>query len=175
MEETGIKSWTEDTTSRERIREIATTLTQPRSVNWIKKQAKVSSWETTKDELETLVEFGQIRTVENEEGDVRYAPDYRRRYIDEVLGLIEEYTREELREEIAEIQDRIDGWRDEYGVDSKGELEASLSDGHDAEGVRERNDVLRRWENSEANKKLLNHALQLHDDARRESDSSVIA
>ena len=162
----GIEPWTEDTTTRERIREIATTLTQPRSVNWVKEQAHVSSWETTKDELETLAEFGQVRKVEDENGNVLYAPDYRRRYVDEVLELMEEQTKDELREGIHEIQERIDGWKEEYGVDSREELESSLSDLSDADEVHERNEVLRRWEKAEADKRLLNHALRLYDDAQ---------
>lgn len=171
MNEPGIKKWSEDMSSRERIREIATTLTRPRSVNWIKKQADVSSWETTKDELETLREFGQIRTIENENGDIRYAPDYRRRYIDEVLELIDEYSRQQLREKIASVQERIDEWKDEYGVESKNDLEESLKDDFNAEEIRERNKVIRRWEQAQANQKLLNHALKLHEDVSEDSDS----
>ncbi|MDY6779136.1 MAG: hypothetical protein SV760_01020, partial [Halobacteria archaeon] len=136
--EKGMEPWTKDTTTRERIREIAATLTQPRSVNWVKKQAHVSSWETTKDELETLAEFGQVQKIESENGNILYAPDYRRRYIDEVLELMDEHTKDELRESIAELQERIDGWKQEYGVESREDLESSLSDDRDADEIHER-------------------------------------
>lgn len=172
--ESGIEPWTEDTTTRERVREIAKTLTQPRSVNWVKEQAHVSSWETTKDELETLAEFGQIRKVEDDQGNVVYAPDYRRRYIDEVLKIMDEHTKDELRDEIAEIQERIDGWKEEYEVSSRGEIESSLSEVQDADEIHERNRILRKWESAEADKRLLNHALRLYDDAQ-EPDATVTA
>jgi hypothetical protein len=174
MSETGIKPWSEDMTSRERIRKIATTITQPRSVNWVKKQASISSWETTKDELETLAEFGQVRIVEGEDGNVKYAPDYRRRYVDEVLDLIDKYSREELREKIANVQQRIDGWKQEYDVESKEDLESTLGE-LDAEEIHERNKVIRQWEHTQANKKLLNHAVRLHEDVDKETDPSVPA
>ena len=138
----------------------------------MKEQAHVSSWETAKDELETLAEFGQVRKVEDEGGNTLYAPDYRRRYVDEVLELMDEHTKEELREEIAEIQRRIDGWKEEYEVDSKQELESSLSDDLDADEIDERNDALRRWENAEADRRLLSHALQLYDDAEKHDASA---
>ena len=166
IDEAGIDPWTEGLKTRERIQRIATSLTQPRSVNWIKDQADVSSWDTTKDELERLAEFGQIRAVEKGDGDVMYAPNYERRYVEQLLELLDRYDREELREEMAEIQERIDGWKDEYGVDSKEELELSLSEEMDSEEIRERNAVLRRWERAESNKKLLSQALVLYEDVQ---------
>lgn len=78
MNDRGLESWTEGLTARERVREIATTLTQPRSVNWVKTEAQISSWETAKEELEMLAEFGQVRTIEGEDGNTKYAPNYQR-------------------------------------------------------------------------------------------------
>ena len=52
MTDRGLESWTEGLSARERVREIATTLTQPRSVEWVKDEAQISSWQTAKDELE---------------------------------------------------------------------------------------------------------------------------
>jgi hypothetical protein len=93
MTDSGLQSWAEGLSARERVREIATTLTQQRSVNWVKEEAGISSWQTAKEELEMLVEFGQLRAVEGERGDTRYAPNYQRRYFDELAALINEHTR----------------------------------------------------------------------------------
>lgn len=49
MTECGLEPWTDDLSARERIREIATTLTEPRSVEWIREEAQVSAWQTAKD------------------------------------------------------------------------------------------------------------------------------
>jgi hypothetical protein len=176
MTDSGLQSWAEGLSARERVREIATTLTQQRSVNWVKEEAGISSWQTAKEELEMLVEFGQLRAVEGEHGNRRYAPNYQRRYFDELAALINEHTREQLREQIAEIQERIEEWQSEFGVESRSDLEATLTD-EDlvAEQIRERNAVLRRWEQYEDNRRLLRHALELYDDARtvqREDEKS---
>ncbi|MGM0605847.1 MAG: DUF7342 family protein [Halobacteriota archaeon] len=177
MTDSGLGSWTDDRSSRERVREIATTLTAPRSVEWVRKEAQVSSWQTAKDELEMLVEFGQVQAVEGDDGNTKYAPNYQLRYFNEVIELINSHTREELREEIASIQKLVDEWKSRFSVESRTELESTLTeDDLDSEAIRERNRVLRQWERYEDNKRLLKHALELYGDARElypgQNDSS---
>ncbi|MFB6362088.1 MAG: hypothetical protein ABEH59_12315 [Halobacteriales archaeon] len=167
MSDPGLNSWTDGLTARERVREIATTLTEPQSVEWVREKAQISSWQTAKDELEMLVEFGQVHAIEGDDGHTKFAPNYQLRYFHEVTELINEHTRAELREEIATIQEQIDAWKTEYGVESREDLEATLTDDRlSSAEVRERNEVLREWERSENNKRLLSHALELYDDAR---------
>ena len=167
MTDRGLGSWTDGLSARERVREIAMTLTEPRSVEWVREQAQVSSWQTAKDELEMLAEFGQVQTIEGDDGHTKYAPNYQFRYFNEVTELINTHTRAELREEIASIQTDIDEWKREFGVDSRDDLESTLTDGDlDSEAIQERNRVLRQWDRYQDNKRLLNHALELYDDAR---------
>lgn len=166
MTDAGLGSWTDDLTARERVREIATTLTEPQSVEWVREQAQISSWQTAKDELEMLVEFGQVHAVEGDDGHTKYAPNYQRRYFTELTELINTHSRTELREEVAAIQSEIDAWKREFDVDSRAELESTLTDDLDSEAIQDRNRVLRQWERSEDNKRLLKHALELYDDAR---------
>lgn len=181
MTDRGLGSWTDGRSARERVREIALTLTEPRAVDWVRDEAQVSSWQTAKDELEMLVEFGQVQAVEGDDGHTKYAPNYQRRYFDQVAELINTHTRDELREEIASIQAALGEWKDQFGVDSHDELESTLTDDDlDSEAIRARNRVLRQWERYEDNKRLLRHALELYDDARDlypgrndASDSSV--
>ncbi|SFC72508.1 hypothetical protein SAMN05444422_11717 [Halobiforma haloterrestris] len=166
MTDRGLDSWTEDLSARERVRKIATTLTQPRSVEWVREEAQISSWQTAKDELEMLAEFGQIQAVEVD-GNTKYAPNYQRRYFNELAELINNNTRDELREEIARVQDEIEKWKTEFDVESREDLESTLTDdSHSSEEIRHRNRVLRQWERREDNKRLLKHALELYDDAR---------
>jgi len=167
MSDSGLDSWTDGLSARERVRQIATTLTQPRSVEWVKTEAQISSWQTAKDELEMLVEFGQIQAVDGDDGHTKYAPNYQIRYFEELTALINEHTRAELRDEIATIQEQIDDWKATFGVDSREELEATLTDDdRSSEEIHTRNAVLRRWERYEDNRRLLEHALELYDDAR---------
>lgn len=164
-------SWTENLTTRERIRKIALSLTRARSVNWIKTEADVSSWDTTKDELERLVEYGQLERIEDDAGGgdprVTYAPDDRRRYLNRVNDLVTEHSKEDLRAELASIQDQLDEWKGRYDVDSRAALEESLTEGDvelSGDEIRERNRVLRRWERTLGTKQLISHALRLYDD-----------
>ncbi|WP_436935207.1 DUF7342 family protein [Halovenus marina] len=167
MTDQGLESWTEGLTARERVREIATTLTEPRSVEWVREQAQVSAWQTAKDELEMLVEFGQVHAIEGDDGNTKYAPNFQLRYFNEVTELINSHTRAELREEITTIQDTIDEWKREFDVESRDELESTLTDNElSSEANRNRNGVLRQWEHHEDNKQLLKHALEFYDDAR---------
>ncbi len=167
MTDPGLESWTDGLSSRERVREIATTLTRPRSVEWVREQAQISSWQTAKDELEMLVEFGQIHDIEGDDGNTKYAPNYQLRYFNEVTELINNHSREELREEIATIQAEIDEWKTEFDIESRDDLESTLTDDDlTSEAIQERNRVLRQWETYEDNKRLLKHALELYDDAR---------
>jgi NTP pyrophosphatase (non-canonical NTP hydrolase) len=167
MTDRGLGSWTDDLSARERVREIATTLTEPQSVEWVREEARVSAWQTAKDELEMLVEFGQLQAVEGDDGNTKYAPNYQLRYVSEVTELINTHTREELREEIADIQAEIDEWKTEYEVGSRDELESTLTDDDlDSTEIRDRNRALRQWERYEDNKRLLKHALELYEDAQ---------
>lgn len=68
MTDSGLNPWTEGLSSRERVREIAMTLTQPRSVDWVRTEAGVSSWQTAKDELEMLGQLPHPTRLRRVEG-----------------------------------------------------------------------------------------------------------
>ncbi|RQG92128.1 DUF7342 family protein [Natrarchaeobius chitinivorans] len=169
-----MESWTDRLTTRERVRKIALSLTRPRTVNWIRNEADVASWDTTKDELERLLEYGQLTRVEDDGGSetqYRYGPNYRRRYLDRVEELTAEHTKEELRAEVADVQEQIEAWQDAYDVDSVDDLEASVTDANrSSDEIRERNAVVRRWERARETKRLIDHALSLYDDLESVTD-----
>ncbi|QHS17083.1 hypothetical protein GWK26_07965 [haloarchaeon 3A1-DGR] len=170
-----MESWTDGLSARDRVRKIALSLTRSRSVNWVKNEADVASWDTTKDELERLVEYGQIKRIEDDSGSetqYRYGPDYRRRYLDRVEELAAAHTKDELRNEVAAIRERIEAWQDAYGVDSVSELEGTVTDADlSSDEVRERNAAIRRWERSRETLQLLDHALSLYDDLESVTDA----
>lgn len=174
-----MESWKDDLGARERVRTVATGLSEPQSVNWVRREADVS-WETAKDELDRLVSHDQLRRVYpatdgESTGNPRYCPDFKTQYLSRIRELTTEHDRVELREEIAAIQDEIGRWKTEFGVESRAELESSLTDeAHSGDEVRRRNRVLRQWEHNEETKTLLEHALALYDDlADLDTDSSA--
>ena len=170
----GVQSWTKSMSARDRIRAVAETLREPRSVNWISEQAD-AAWSTTDEELQALVEQGQLRRVEAGES-TRYQPDYTRLLFEKIRTLIEENTREELRSELAAITEEIEQWQATYGVETWEELEQSLADGDLASAeLRERRDVIAFWRENEEDRRLIKHALELYSDveAAREQLTDV--
>ncbi len=154
-----VESWTESTTARERVETIATTLSEPRTPNWVAEQAEVD-WDTAKRHLEQLKETGVlVRTDENE-----YLPDPTRAYFDHLRDLILEHSKAELRAELEAIATRIEEWKDTYDVSSPAELETTLGTDLPGADVRERRQALRRWETSLDSRQRIQRALELYDE-----------
>jgi len=168
----GVQSWTESMSARDRIRAVAETLREPRSVNWISEQAD-AAWSTTNEELQSLVDQGQLRRVEAGE-TTRYQPDYTRLLFEEIRTLIEENTREELRNELAAITEEIEEWQATYDIDTWEELEQSLADGDlVSPELRERCDVITRWEEHLEDRRLIKHALALYSDVEAAREQRI--
>ncbi|WP_308203712.1 DUF7342 family protein [Halorubrum ezzemoulense] len=170
----GVQSWTESMSARDRIRAVAESLREPRSVNWISEQAD-AAWSTTNEELQDLVDEGQLYRVEAGE-TTRYQPDYTRLLFEEIHTLIEENTREELRNELAAITEEIEQWQATYEVETWEELEQSLADGDLASAeLQERRDVITRWEENLEDRRLIKHALALYSDVEAAREQMIDA
>jgi predicted transcriptional regulator len=164
-----VQSWTESMSTRDRIRAVAETLREPRSVNWISEQAD-AAWSTTNEELQDLVDQGQLRRVEAGE-TTHYQPDYTRLLFEEIRTLIEENTREELRNELAAITEEIEEWQATYDVETWEELEQSLADGDlTSAELCDRRDVITCWEENLDDRRLIKHALALYSDVKAARD-----
>jgi hypothetical protein len=159
----GVQSWTGTISARERIRSVALTLSEPRSTNWISEQAE-TAWSTTNQELDDLVDRGQLRRVDADEL-MLYLPDYTRLLFDELRRLIEGHTREELQDELTNIAEKIEAWQATYNVETWKELEQSLADGSlSSTEIRERRDVVQDWQLIEEDRRFIKHALELYSD-----------
>lgn len=155
--------WKDDRSPRDRVRQIVETVTDPVSVNWVAQQADVG-WQTAKDELERLAEGATLRRVERAD-NLRYVPDFTHLYTERIRDLALSFTAEELRDEIVEAKSEIESIQSAYGVQSREELAASLSDpGVSADETRERQRSLREWEEIADQLQLLEHALAIQDD-----------
>ncbi|WP_311173383.1 DUF7342 family protein [Halobellus ordinarius] len=168
----GAQSWTESMSARDRIRAVAESLREPRSVNWISEQAD-AAWSTTNEELQDLVDQGQLRRVEAGE-TTRYQPDYTRLLFEEIRTLIEANTREELRNELAAITEEIEGWQATYDVETWEKLEQSLPDGDlTSDELHERRDVITRWEENLEDRRLIKPALALYSDVEAAREQRI--
>lgn len=156
-----VESWNDSMTARERVETIATTLSHPRTANWVAEQADVK-WDTAKKHLEDIVESGVLLVTD----DDRYVPDPTRAYFDHLRELILTNDKEALRGELESIAERIEEWKTTYDVTSTEELEATLAEDLDLAEIRDRRRVLRRWENSQRSRETIETALRLYDDVQ---------
>jgi DNA-binding transcriptional ArsR family regulator len=156
-----VESWAESTTARERVETIGTTLSEPRTANWVAEQAEVT-WDTAKKHLDDLAEAGVLLVID----DGTYVPDPTRAYFDRLRELILTNDREELRGELEAIAERIGDWRTTYDVTSPEELEETLAEDRPADEIGERRRALRRWENSVRSRDTIRTALDLYDDVQ---------
>jgi len=112
--------------ARDRIRAVAETLREPRSVNWISEQAD-AAWSTTNEELQDLVDQGQLRRVEAGE-TTRYQPDYTRLLFEDPDAHRGKHARG-AAERIGRDHQGDRGWQATFDVETWEELEQSLADG----------------------------------------------
>ena len=97
----------------------------------------------------------------------RYQPDYTRLLFEEIRLLIEDNTREELRDELTAITEDIEAWQATYDVETWEVFEQSLADGDLAsDELHERRDVITRWEENLEDRRLIKHALVLYPDVK---------
>ncbi|WP_336338724.1 DUF7342 family protein [Haloarcula brevis] len=104
----------------------------------------------------------------------RYQPDYTRLLFEEIRTLIEENAREELRNELAAITEEIEEWQATYDVETWEALEQSLAEGALASGeLRDRRDVITRWEENLGDRRLIKHALALYSDVEAAREQRI--
>lgn len=158
-----MSTWTEETTARERVQQVAETLSEPASVAHIGKQANVA-WDTASDELTRLEKEGKVDTVQRE-GRTLYRLNPVNLLFDEIKVLIAEHTREELESQLIDYQSQAETLSEEYEAGSVEELRMRLSDDSLRAGdMRELRNVASTWTALETECRLLRHAIQLYED-----------
>lgn len=147
------REWEAETTSRQRVKEVLTETTAPATAGEIAERALVSE-PTARKYLEELVEEG----VGVSDRDGR-ATLYRRnegRIIDErIEELRTTHSREELLDGIRRMNETVQEYREEYGVESPEDLAVNLEPGDDGWG-----DV-GRWRATRRNLALAKAALRV--------------
>lgn len=98
----GEAEWVEQTTAYRRVRSIASTVSQPRSVQYIASEARVSEV-TAREYLDRLADLGVLLKSEKE-GTPVYSEDPLYTRMQGVRELLDEYDRDDLIELQAEIE-----------------------------------------------------------------------
>jgi len=159
--------------ARDRIRAVAETLREPRSVNWISEQAD-AAWSTTNEELQDLVDQGQLRRVEAGE-TTRYQPDY----ATALRGDPDAHRGKHARGAAEQLAAITKGDRGVAGNlrcrDVGGARTVARRRRPPSSDLHERRDVITRWEENLEDRRLIKHALALYSDveAAREQQINV--
>jgi predicted ArsR family transcriptional regulator len=140
----GIDAWKRETSAFDRVRSIASPVSQPRSASYIADEAHVAE-NTAREHLERLVDMNVL--LKSEQGGAStYSPDPLHTRLQTLRDLIEEHDHDGLIRLKAELQERIQGWRDEYAVDSPDALRERAAETDAAAATREILATANDWE-----------------------------
>ena len=158
------------TTGEDRVRMVARQLSEPQSANWIASEADWSHEPTTRV-LQRLVEDGVLRR-DDSGPHITYYPDYRRQAMQEAMRLRDgNNSVEELTDRLAEMNERVRGWRDKFDVESPNELRATVAETSiDAEEANYRREIAREWEHLQRRIRIVRFAIREWDFLAPNSD-----
>ena len=153
--------WTESVSAADRVRSVATTLSEPRTANWIAGEAEVAH-ETASKYLDRLVSDGKLETSEAG-GKTVYRPDPVGQYLAEMHSLYAEHTADELADRLTQITDQLRRWQDEYDTETPNELRTAIGETTDAATADEYRRVATEWEQLQYRQSLVEDTLRLYD------------
>jgi len=153
--------WTESVSAADRVRSAATTLSEPRTANWIASEAEVAH-ETARKYLDRLVEDGRVETSEAG-GKTVYRPDPVGQYLAEMHRLYADHTADELAERLTEITEQVRAWQTEYDAETPNELRAAIGETTEETTADEYRRVATEWERLQYRQSLVEDTLRLYD------------
>lgn len=127
-------------TPREKIEAITRTMEEPQSIDWIANQADIRR-ETVSKYVKKLQDEGVVLEVNGE-----YKSNSEHIYQERVEKVVSCFESDEIADEIDSINDTIDEWKNNYDVNSVGDLEDIATDGNlPTEEGRELSKIAGRW------------------------------
>lgn len=169
--------WNEQTSGRERVRAVVETLAEPVSVSEIADQADVA-WATADSELDRLLAENQVRE-HGSNGQTKYTPDPVQQFLDQILELIEENSRDELESQLVDYQSQLESLQADHDANTASDFrERLMTDDRSAAELREIRNITATWEALETERRLTKQALNLYEDVVRfadaDSDSGIL-
>ena len=158
-------------TRGERVRAAARTIRTPRSASWIADETDVSV-KTAQKYLEQLVEDTVL--LKTQQGDqTLYCVDQLMATYSEVATLQREHDRSELTSALESMRSKTTDWKASYGVETPGELRASIADCEDPTEIEDRREVANEWEHLEDRILIVRAALNEYDWATKRDSISA--
>lgn len=151
-----VEEWIDETTPFDRVYEIVRRTYDPESAAEIADRARVSAT-TARKHLRTLVDAGEVTTSQDGQ-TTRYRRSETAIVTEHSQSLLTEQSPAEIASGIADMKAKIQGWREEYDVDSPEEFAREL-DVNDADS--EHGAALTEWQTTRRNLALAQAALAI--------------
>jgi len=148
--------WKQHTTAFDRVRSVATTVSDPKPAAAIADEAHVAE-NTARDHLERLAEMNVLLKTDDE-GTTLYAPDPLHTRMQTLRELLDAHDHDGLLALKVDLQAQIETWQAEYDVDAPTALRTQAAAVETADETRSIQQVAREWE-------LVAYRLDIVDDA----------
>jgi predicted ArsR family transcriptional regulator len=176
--------WESETTPYERVRQVVARTYTPVSADVVAERSQTSP-KTARKHLNALAEEGFVTTDTGEHGARTYRRSPESLVVEQAADILDHVSTVELVGRIGEMRDRLDEYRDEYGVDSPEELTVERTNRTLSESPPDGNEVdaetVRAWQRTRRNLAFANaalsiaHARRFVDGDRQPTDDDVPA
>jgi hypothetical protein len=140
----GVEAWKDRTSAFDRVRSVAGSVARPRPVSYIATEAHVAE-NTARDHLERLVDMN-VLLKRDAQGTAVYEPDPLHTRLQTLRDLLDEYDHDGFLRLRAELQEQIEAWSSEYGVESPETLRERAAEADGAAGTREIRQTANDWD-----------------------------
>lgn len=176
--------WQSETTPYERVRHVIAHTYSPVSAETVSGDAETSP-KTARKHLNALADEGFVVTTTGEHGGTAYRRSPESLVVEQAADILEHASPDELVTRIAEMRDRLNDYRVEYGVASPEELTIEQTNQTLAEGDFRQSEIdaetLQDWQTTRRNLAFANAALsianaeQFVDGDSRSTDDNILA
>ncbi|NLV13990.1 DUF7342 family protein [Haloarcula argentinensis] len=176
--------WQSETTPYERVRHVIAHTYSPVSAETVSGDAETSP-KTARKHLNALADEGFVVTTTGEHGGTAYRRSPESLVVEQAADILEHVSPDELVTRIAEMRDRLNDYRAEYGVASPEELTIEQTNQTLAEGDFRQSEIdaetLQDWQTTRRNLAFANAALsianaeQFVDGDSRSTDDNILA
>lgn len=164
----GSAAWKAQTKAIERVIDVAQTLEQPRTANWIAEQAAVAE-QTARDHLDLLTDLG-VLTATTAHSVTRYQPDAAYARFQTVSRCVEQHTKTDLLDTVEELREQTAAIETEYGVETPDELRALATDEETPiEDITDYRRAAAEWDSLRHRLSIYQEALERYDEFDREA------
>lgn len=155
-----LKEWKQHSTALDRVIAVATGLSNPEPAATISNEAGVAE-NTARNHLQRLVELGVLLKT-NQNGTMVYEPDPLYTRFRTLQDLLDGHNRDDLIAQKADLQEQIETWKAQFGVDSPDGLREQVKKSSTAARTKEIQETIGKWELLEYRLSIIDEAIEYY-------------